>query len=72
VPHEELLPASREWCERVEALPEHVSTMMKPLLRQAADLTWDQAIAMEEFAEPHCFTTAAHREAVQALLDREA
>jgi 2-(1,2-epoxy-1,2-dihydrophenyl)acetyl-CoA isomerase len=42
--------------------------MMKPLLRHAADLTWEQAIAMEEFAEPQCFTTAAHREAVAALL----
>ena len=52
----------------------HVTTMMKPLLRAAADLTWDQAIAMEEFAEPQCFTTRAHREAVEALLagDREA
>jgi len=31
-------------------------------------MTWDQAIAMEEFAEPQCFTTAAHREAVAELL----
>jgi 2-(1,2-epoxy-1,2-dihydrophenyl)acetyl-CoA isomerase len=42
--------------------------MMKPLLRNAADMTWEQAIAMEEFAEPQCFTTAEHREAVAALL----
>jgi 2-(1,2-epoxy-1,2-dihydrophenyl)acetyl-CoA isomerase len=44
--------------------------MMKPLLRQAADLSWEQAIAMEELAEPQCFTTAAHREAVAGLLAR--
>jgi 2-(1,2-epoxy-1,2-dihydrophenyl)acetyl-CoA isomerase len=69
VPHDDLLGAAREWCERVEALPVHVSTMMKPLLRQAADLTWEQAIALEEFAEPQCFTTAAHRESVAALLE---
>jgi hypothetical protein len=31
-------------------------------------MTWDQAIAMEEFAEPMCFTTQAHRDAVNALL----
>lgn len=68
VPHDELLDAAREWCERLESLPAHVTTMMKPLLRHAADLTWEQAIAMEEFAEPQCFTTAAHREAVAALL----
>jgi len=44
--------------------------MTKPLLRSAADLTWEQAITMEEFAEPGCFTTRAHRDAVQALLSR--
>ena len=69
VPLDRLLPAAREWCERVEALPVHVSTMMKPLLRSAADMTWEQAMTMEEFAEPQCFTTAAHREAVEVLLD---
>jgi 2-(1,2-epoxy-1,2-dihydrophenyl)acetyl-CoA isomerase len=42
--------------------------MMKPLLRNAADLTWEQAIAMEEFAEPGCFTTPSHRAAVDGLL----
>jgi len=45
---------------------------MKPLLRQAADMTWEQAIAMEEFVEPQCFTTAAHQQAVATLLAREA
>jgi len=44
---------------------------MKPLLRNAADMTWEQAIAMEEFAEPTCFTTRAHRDAVEALLAAE-
>jgi 2-(1,2-epoxy-1,2-dihydrophenyl)acetyl-CoA isomerase len=68
VPHEQLLEAALEWCERIEQLPTHVTSMMKPLLRGAADMTWDQAIAMEEFAEPQCFTTAAHREAVEELL----
>jgi 2-(1,2-epoxy-1,2-dihydrophenyl)acetyl-CoA isomerase len=66
--HEELMPAARQWCERIEALPWHVATMMKPLLRQGADLSWDAAIAMEEFAEPGCFTTADHRDAVRELL----
>jgi 2-(1,2-epoxy-1,2-dihydrophenyl)acetyl-CoA isomerase len=68
VPHERLLPEALEWCERIEALPRHVSAMMKPLLRGAADMTWDQAIALEEFAEPGCFTTEAHRASVAELL----
>ena len=67
--HEELVPAALRWCEAIEAQPEHVVPMTKTLLRQAADLTWEQAIAMEEFAEPMTFSTSAHREAVHALLD---
>ena len=33
-------------------------------------MTWDQALAMEEFAEPNCFTTADHRDAVSSFLAR--
>jgi len=68
VPHAELLAAAHEWSARIEELPRHVTAMMKPLLRGAADMTWDQAIAMEEFAEPQCFTTEAHRAAVRDVL----
>jgi 2-(1,2-epoxy-1,2-dihydrophenyl)acetyl-CoA isomerase len=68
VPHEELMPTALAHVERMAALPPHVVPMTKALLRQASDLTWDQAIAMEEFAEPMCFTTTGHREAVAELL----
>jgi 2-(1,2-epoxy-1,2-dihydrophenyl)acetyl-CoA isomerase len=68
VPHEELLARARRSCAEIEALPVHVAKMMKPLLRGAADMTWDQAIATEEFAEPICFTTAAHRDSVATFL----
>jgi 2-(1,2-epoxy-1,2-dihydrophenyl)acetyl-CoA isomerase len=68
VAHDELRATARRWCEDIERLPEHVLSMSKPLLRQCADLTWEQAIAMEEFAEPMCFTTDAHRRAVAELL----
>jgi 2-(1,2-epoxy-1,2-dihydrophenyl)acetyl-CoA isomerase len=70
VPHEELMAAAGRWAEDVGRLPPHVVPMMKPLLRAAADMTWDQAIAMEEFAEPGTFTTSAHRAAVAELLGR--
>jgi 2-(1,2-epoxy-1,2-dihydrophenyl)acetyl-CoA isomerase len=70
VGHDELIGKTVDWCERLDELPEHVLKMMKPLLRNAADMTWEQAIVMEEFAEPMCFTTAAHREAVDGLLAR--
>ena len=70
VPHDELLERARWWCEQARALPPHVFPMSKPLLRQAADMSWEQALTMEEFAEPACFTTAGHREAVDAVLAR--
>jgi 2-(1,2-epoxy-1,2-dihydrophenyl)acetyl-CoA isomerase len=68
VAHEQLLEAALKWSARVERLPAHVLAMSKPLLRQCADMTWEQAITMEELAEPMCFTTAAHRIAVEELL----
>ncbi len=67
VAHGDLMDAARAWCERIERLPDHVLEMSKPLLRHTADLTWEQAIAMEEFAEPMCFTTQAHRDGVEQL-----
>jgi len=70
VPHDELLPAALEWCDRISALPEHAVLMTKPLLRAAADMSWEQALAMEEFAEPGCFTTSDHRQAVETFLAR--
>ena len=45
------------WCARIAALPAHAIAMTKPLLRAAADGSWESALAMEEFAEPQCFTT---------------
>ena len=68
VPHDQLLPRAGSWCELAANLPDHALAMTKPLLRTVADLTWDQAIAMEEFAEPMCFTTGAHPDAVSSLL----
>lgn len=68
VPHGRLLPEAEAWAARVLALPEAIVTLAKPLLRRAADASWEQAIAMEELAEPMCFTTAGHRESVSRFL----
>ena len=38
------------------------------LLRAAADCSWDATLAMEEFAEPQCFTTSAFQQAVRGML----
>ena len=68
VPHEDLLAAADAWCSRIAALPPHAIAMTKPLLRAAADASWDHALTMEEFAEPQCFTTQAFQDSVTALM----
>ncbi len=68
VAHGELLRAADSWCERIAALPPHAIAMTKPLLRAATDASWDQAITIEEFAEPQCFTTGAFQGSVRELL----
>jgi 2-(1,2-epoxy-1,2-dihydrophenyl)acetyl-CoA isomerase len=67
LPHNELMAAADAWCDRIAALPPHAMAMTKPLLRAAADASWDHALAMEEFAEPQCFTTDAFQDAVRRL-----
>jgi 2-(1,2-epoxy-1,2-dihydrophenyl)acetyl-CoA isomerase len=64
---EELLTHADAWCTRIAALPPHAVAMTKPLLRAAADASWEQAITIEEFAEPQCFTTRAFHRSVQEL-----
>ncbi|MCV7260205.1 enoyl-CoA hydratase/isomerase family protein [Mycobacterium shimoidei] len=68
VAHEQLLAAADEWCSRVSAMPTHAVAMTKPLLRAVADAGWHDALTLEEFAEPTCFTTAAFADSVHAML----
>ncbi|MBW8483091.1 enoyl-CoA hydratase/isomerase family protein [Actinomadura sp. PM05-2] len=70
VPHGELLERALWWCGRALEMPAHAQHMALPLLRQAAGLTWEQSLVMEEFAEPACFTTGAFGRAVEALRRR--
>jgi len=68
VPHDELGAAADRWCDDVAALPPHALAMAKPLLRSAADCAWDASVALEEFAEPNCFTTQRFQEAVREMI----
>ncbi|QRY42963.1 enoyl-CoA hydratase/isomerase family protein [Mycolicibacterium boenickei] len=68
VAHEKLLETADVWCSRVAALPPHAVAMAKPLLRAAADASWNDALTLEEFAEPTCFTTAAFADSVETML----
>jgi 2-(1,2-epoxy-1,2-dihydrophenyl)acetyl-CoA isomerase len=65
---EELEDRAMEWCERVAKLPAHAVPIGKPLLRTAADASWDQSLAMEEFAEPICFTTRGFADGVEEVI----
>lgn len=71
VPHDELLPTADAWADLIAKLAPHALEMAKPLLRSAADMSWDSALAAEEFAEPNCFTTARFQDAVAAMQPRE-
>jgi len=66
----DLMAAADQWCDRIAALPPHAIAMAKPLLRQAADATWDTTITMEEFAEPNCFTTGAFQQTVRSMTEK--
>ncbi|MGV0791608.1 enoyl-CoA hydratase/isomerase family protein [Mycolicibacterium sp. XJ1819] len=68
VPHERLLEAADRWCARVADMPAHAVAMAKPLLRAAADANWADALTLEEFAEPTCFTTGAFADGVHTTL----
>ncbi|MDH6196736.1 2-(1,2-epoxy-1,2-dihydrophenyl)acetyl-CoA isomerase [Mycobacterium frederiksbergense] len=68
VAHEKLLATADAWCSRVAELPPHAVAMTKPLLRAAADASWNDALTLEEFAEPTCFTTAAFADSVETML----
>lgn len=68
VEHGRLLAAADEWCSRIADLPPHAVAMSKPLLRATADADWNDAITLEEFAEPACFTTAAFADSVRSML----
>ena len=67
VPAGELRDRALEWCDRVCALPPHALPIAKPLLRAAADASWEQSLAMEEFAEPMCFTTRGFADGVASV-----
>ncbi|UMB68388.1 enoyl-CoA hydratase/isomerase family protein [Mycobacterium paraterrae] len=70
VDHDRLLDAADEWCSRIAAMPSHAVAMTKPLLRATADAGWHDALTMEEFAEPVCFTTAAFADSVRGMLSK--
>ncbi len=68
VPGDELIDRAMAWCDRIAELPAHALPLAKPLLRSAADASWEQALAMEEFAEPICFTTRGFAEGVERVV----
>lgn len=63
----ELMDTAMSWCDRICALPPHALAIAKPLLRSAADLSQEQSLTMEEFAEPICFTTRGFAEGVRRV-----
>jgi 2-(1,2-epoxy-1,2-dihydrophenyl)acetyl-CoA isomerase len=67
VPPDQLMDRAMEWCDRIAELPAHALPIAKPLLRSAADASWEQTLTTEEFAEPMCFTTRGFADGVAAV-----
>jgi len=61
---------AKEWARRALLLSPPALAMTKPLLRAAANVSFQDSLVLEEFAEPMCFTTSAHRDAVRSFLAR--
>lgn len=72
VPAPDLEAAVREWCGRLGKIPEHTLGLTKRMLRNASEMTWEQALVAEECAQPMMFTAKAHRDAVEAFLQKGA
>jgi 2-(1,2-epoxy-1,2-dihydrophenyl)acetyl-CoA isomerase len=67
VEHDQLLDRAGDWADRIAELAPHALAMGKTLLRGAADMSWEGALRMEEYAEPNCFTTSSFRDAIGAF-----
>ena len=65
---DELEGRAANWCERLSRLPSHAIPIGKPLLRASADASWEQSLALEEFAEPTCFTTKGFADGVREVI----
>jgi len=65
---ERLMETALAWCDRISDLPPHALAIAKPLLRSAADLSQEQSLTMEEFAEPICFTTRGFADGVEQVI----
>ncbi|HZA58650.1 MAG TPA: enoyl-CoA hydratase/isomerase family protein [Solirubrobacterales bacterium] len=65
---DELEGRAAKWCERLSLLPSHAIPIGKPLLRASADASWEQSLALEEFAEPTCFTTKGFADGVREVI----
>ncbi len=65
---DELEGQAANWCERLSHLPSHAIPIGKPLLRASADASWEKSLALEEFAEPTCFTTKGFADGVREVI----
>src|ERR1700747_1740980 len=68
VAHDAPLATAPRRCGRRADMPAHAVAMTKPLLRAAADAGWNDALTIEEFADPTCFTPAAFADSVHTML----
>lgn len=70
VPDDRLMARAHELAEGIAQLPPFAVKMAKRVLRHGLESTLQQAMAYEELNETLCFSTADHKEAVSAFLEK--
>ncbi|MBT8342056.1 MAG: enoyl-CoA hydratase [Desulfatitalea sp.] len=70
VPEEQLMDRAHALAHEIAQLPPFAVKMAKRVLRHGLESTLQQAMAYEELNETLCFSTADHKEAVSAFLEK--
>jgi enoyl-CoA hydratase/carnithine racemase len=70
VPHEELLPATRELAGRISRHASHGVRLTKRLMRDALHLRLDEVLELSAVFQAISHKTADHSEAVNAFLEK--
>jgi 2-(1,2-epoxy-1,2-dihydrophenyl)acetyl-CoA isomerase len=70
VPAEQVMDAAKTWAEALALRAPVALREMKKILRQVADTSYEEAVAIEAKAQKVCVDTADAKEAMQAFFEK--
>jgi 2-(1,2-epoxy-1,2-dihydrophenyl)acetyl-CoA isomerase len=71
VPHEDLLPQARALAEQLAAGPAHAYAAMKAILNRSFELSMDEALQLELYAQSFLFSTTDYEQRRDAFMGRD-